>query len=142
MGVQWTPDLSVGVELIDNQHKELFRRVNDLLEASSQGRGKEEIGRLIQFLADYVVTHFAAEERTMARYGYSGLSAHRAEHNKFVRDFTDLAQSYQVGGVSSSLVITLQSKVVGWLINHIGKSDKVLGAFIQQQAEGRPGQRK
>ncbi|MHB1162771.1 MAG: hypothetical protein ACYC3V_20925 [Chloroflexota bacterium] len=35
MPVRWTPDLSVGVTLIDDQHKELFKRVNQLLEAAA-----------------------------------------------------------------------------------------------------------
>ena len=28
--IKWTDDLSVGVELFDNEHKELVRLVNDL----------------------------------------------------------------------------------------------------------------
>jgi len=38
MKLQWTQDLSVGVEEIDNQHKELFERINNLDSAMSRQR--------------------------------------------------------------------------------------------------------
>ncbi len=131
MPVQWTPDLSVGVNLIDDQHKELFKRVNQLLEATSQGKGKDEIGKTLQFLSDYVVTHFGTEEKAMIQHGYGGIAAHKAEHLAFLRDFGDLAKGYDSQGASTSLVLSLQRRVVDWLINHIGKSDKALGAFLK-----------
>lgn len=31
MAIEWTPALSVGVEYIDNQHKEWFEKANNLL---------------------------------------------------------------------------------------------------------------
>ena len=52
MAIEWTKDLETGVALIDEQHKELFDRVNKLLAASSQGRGKEEVGSLLGFLEE------------------------------------------------------------------------------------------
>ncbi len=131
MPVQWTPDLAVGVSLIDDQHKELFKRINQLLEASSQGKGKEEIGKLIQFLSDYVVTHFGTEEKAMVQHGYGGIAAHKGEHLAFLRDFGDLAKSYEAQGASTSLVIALQRRVIDWLNNHIRQSDKALGVFLK-----------
>ncbi|MGE5620693.1 MAG: bacteriohemerythrin [Sphingomonadaceae bacterium] len=133
MPVQWTSDLSVGVALIDDQHKELFKRVNQLLEATSHGKGKEEIGRIVQFLGEYVVTHFGTEEKAMIQHGYGGIATHKAEHLAFLKDFEDLAKSYQTQGTSTSLVLALQRRVVDWLINHIGKSDKALGTFLKSK---------
>jgi len=131
MAVQWTPDLAVGVTLIDDQHKELFKRINRLLEASSQGKGKDEIGKLIQFLSDYVVTHFATEEKAMIQHGYGGVSAHKLEHLAFLRDFRDLASSYESQGASTSLLLAVQRRVIDWLNNHIRQSDKALGGFLK-----------
>lgn len=65
MAIEWTQDLSTGSDEIDNQHKELFRRINSLLDACNQGKGREEIGKTVQFLEDYVITHFSAEEEYM-----------------------------------------------------------------------------
>ena len=55
MAIKWSPEYAIDVEIIDNQHKELFNAVNNLLEACSQGKGKEEAGKILQFLENYVV---------------------------------------------------------------------------------------
>ena len=62
MAIEWTEDLATGVNKIDNQHKELFKRINNLLEACNQGRGKNEVEKVIKFLDDYVIIHFSEEE--------------------------------------------------------------------------------
>ena len=63
--MEWTQDLSVGVNKIDEQHKELFSRINNLLTAIKQHRCKDEIDNTIAFLEDYARTHFSYEEKQM-----------------------------------------------------------------------------
>jgi len=48
MAFQWRQDLSVGFQEIDDQHKELFRKINDLLESIGQGRGIQEVKNMIK----------------------------------------------------------------------------------------------
>ncbi len=134
MALTWTPDLSVGIEAIDKQHKELFKRVNDLLAASSQGKGKDEIGNVVKFLESYVVFHFSAEERYMAQHAYPALAAHKQEHAKFLKDFATLKGELQVQGVSAAMVVRMHTWLGDWLKNHIGKVDKAIGAYMKVQA--------
>jgi hemerythrin len=53
--MEWTEDLSVGIDLIDNQHKELFTGINDLVAAIKQSTCKYRIGDVVKFLDDYIV---------------------------------------------------------------------------------------
>lgn len=133
MAVEWTSDLSVGVPQIDWQHKELFKRVNDLLEAMRAGQGKKEVGKVVEFLRDYVVSHFGSEEELMRQNSYPSASGHKALHEKFVADFRLLEKSILSGDWNSSFVISLQRYLVDWLNNHIGKVDKDLGAFLRSR---------
>ncbi len=48
--ISWTNDLSVGVQVIDDQHKEIFAQLNRLMDACNQGKGKQQIGEVIVFL--------------------------------------------------------------------------------------------
>lgn len=57
MGIVWTESLSIGIEAIDNQHKELLLRFDMLLNACQAGQGIKELKRLQGFLEDYIVTH-------------------------------------------------------------------------------------
>ena len=45
MAMQWNENLAVGVDVIDNQHKGIISRINNLLNAMSQGKGKDEVGK-------------------------------------------------------------------------------------------------
>ncbi len=131
MGIQWDRTLSVGVKLIDEQHQELFRRVNTLLEAMMKGQGKPEIEKLLQFLASYVVEHFGAEEKLMAQYKYPGVAAHKQQHVDFVKQFGELKAKFDQVGATGDVTITLNRFVGTWLRDHIGSQDTALGKFLQ-----------
>ena len=46
MSIHWTPELSVGVEEIDNQHKELYRNVDLFFEQIRKGNGNGNLANL------------------------------------------------------------------------------------------------
>ena len=71
MALQWTVALATSVGEIDDQHKELFDRVNSLLAAIGLNKGRQEMEQVIQFLTEYVVLHFGTEERYMQKFGYT-----------------------------------------------------------------------
>lgn len=58
MPIEWSTELTTGVERIDNQHKELINRINKLQGASREGKGKEVIDELMVFLEDYIKSHY------------------------------------------------------------------------------------
>ena len=70
MRVQWSDDLTTGIDKIDNQHKNLIIKVNELLQAINAGKGKRQIGSMLEFLGEYVVEHFSTEEEYMKEYNY------------------------------------------------------------------------
>ena len=63
--VTWTDNLSVGVELIDNQHTVLFNTINELHDAMMKGQGRAKVGELLGMLLAYTRNHFSAEEALM-----------------------------------------------------------------------------
>lgn len=133
MAIQWTQELSVGVTEIDKQHKELFKRVNDLLDALNQGKGKGEVGNLIKFLGDYTVVHFRDEEALMAKHKFPGLQAQKTEHAQLIKDFGDMSKEFSATGPSLPLLMQVQRKLVDWLTKHISKMDKEIGKFINEK---------
>ncbi len=90
MFVKWKDDLSVGIDWIDRQHQELFKRINSFLEGMQKGKGKEELEELMDFLANYVQEHFQTEERYMQKYNYPGLSEHKKQHQSFIQEVENL----------------------------------------------------
>jgi len=132
MPIEWTKDLQVGVETIDEQHRELFKRINDLAEAMWEGRGKEESVKVMDFLGDYVVTHFSTEEGYMSSQEYPEYAAHKRIHDKFVEDFNKLRKQFDSGDVTSDMVIKVLDETCDWLKGHIKGTDKKLGSFLNR----------
>lgn len=120
----WDKGLEIGNDDIDNQHKEIFKRVNKLLSAMADGSGKDTIGKLIAFLTEYVAIHFNAEEALMRKHSYTDYLLHQMQHKQFTDDVLRLKQDFESQGATSDLVIQMQKKVCNWLRNHIGTEDK------------------
>ena len=133
MGIQWTPDLAVGVPAIDQQHKEIFRRVDALLEASAKGVGRERLAELLPFLGSYVIQHFGDEEKAMKDAGYPEYPRHKQLHAAFLAEFVTLRKRYETEGATTAVTLEVQRKVVDWLVHHIKKEDKAVGAFIKSK---------
>jgi hemerythrin len=131
MAIEWNDNLVTGNDSIDEQHKELFRRVDTLLEACNQRKGKEEVHNLLRFLGDYVKTHFAMEENLQKKSGYPHYRAHKEQHDDFIRVLEALVQQFNAEGATLPLVIQTNQSVVNWLINHINVKDKDLAAYLR-----------
>jgi hemerythrin len=133
--MKWTPDLAVGVDVIDAQHRELFDAINAVLEATAAGREQREVVGLMEFLEEYIAHHFGLEEMYMRRYVYPGYPYHKSEHTGFVNDFFDLREDLDRNGVTPALTGKVTRRVSDWLVDHIGKVDKALGAFLREVRE-------
>lgn len=131
--MEWTEDLSVGVEEIDNQHKELFRRINGLVADVKAGRCRYTVGGTVSFLEDYVISHFGEEEKLMLLHQYPGFEGHRAQHTEFLRNLVALKKEMEEESSSYVISVTTNQLVVDWILAHIAKTDKGLGLFLREK---------
>ena len=130
MAFEWSASLVVGVQEIDEQHQELFRRAERLILALRAG-DRSEVEPLIRYLTDYAVSHFEAEERCMAREGYPGLAGHRAAHQAFRDEFQGLVRDYQRKGPTPLVALSIHNWLADWLRHHIGGADVDLGLWLK-----------
>ncbi len=68
--VIWDETFSVGVEVIDEQHKKLFKMLNTMIEAENTSVNSEIISTVLTEMRQYASEHFALEEKYMLEYGY------------------------------------------------------------------------
>jgi hemerythrin len=130
VAVQWDPALALGHAEIDAQHRELFRRFGALVQALESGDQKG-IRVLFEFLGEYVVSHFAAEERLMARVAYPGANVHAAAHARFVREYRDLQALYEANGATHGVVVKTRTWIDDWLRSHIAGIDQALARHLR-----------
>ena len=134
--IEWDPAISMGVDTLDMQHRELIERINDLRIAISQGQARSETGRMISFLEEYVKMHFSMEETLMKRRKYREYVSHRQEHLNFLTMFLEMKKKYEdlssQGAGLSFFAVDLDRKLAEWLLEHITKVDKQFGDFLGQ----------
>ena len=126
--VKWDSSYSVKVKRCDEDHRKLFSLINDLHEAMLAGKGAEKVHQVVNELANYAKSHFAAEEAFMERTKYPALSSHRAEHQAFVKRVGQFQQDLQANKAGESLsVVTFLNE---WLSHHIKQIDHRYSAHL------------
>ena len=137
--MEWTDKLATGISTIDSQHKELFKRINNLVIAIKEHRCKSEIDGTIKFLDDYAKVHFSAEEKHMQEANYDGLEDQRRDHKQYLAALAELkeeASQPRVPGSSYDLSATTNQVVVDWIVDHIMKVDMKFAEYLKQQGKG------
>ena len=128
--MEWSENLSVGVEEIDEQHKELIHRVNEFYMAIKQNKSKEEALRILKYLSSYVVVNFADDERLQVKYNYPGYLEHKKIHTEFIKSVKELTASVEQEGVNSMTFMSIGATLSNWLVTHISQQDKKIGAHL------------
>jgi hemerythrin len=134
--MEWSDKLAVGIETIDSQHRELFIRINKLVQAIKAHRCKDEIDGVIKFLEDYARVHFSEEERHMRDTKYAGYEEQRQEHEKYLtalRELKEQAALPRIQGASYDLSATTNQVIVDWIVDHILKVDMKFGDYLRKR---------
>jgi len=126
----WNKSYSVGVQALDSQHTVLFGLLNDLHAAMMKGQAQSLTGPLLRKLADYTRSHFAAEEQMMASARYPGLTDHRAKHRDLIRQVEEFSGRFEKGEIALNL--HLMNFLRDWLMNHIQKTDREYGPWLNE----------
>ncbi|MDR2443646.1 MAG: bacteriohemerythrin [Deltaproteobacteria bacterium] len=130
----WTKSLETGVAKIDEQHKELFRQVDILVDRSQADR----IEKTLEFLKSYVAKHFADEEYLQKINNYPKAEAHKKLHVDFTKTFKELYDKYKTAGDRKlTVVLSINSAVIGWLKDHIMVHDKEFATYYLAKNQAR-----
>jgi len=130
MSLNWDNNLATGINSIDNQHKELFDRINLLLVAMKNGKGKNAVIKTLNFLEEYVIKHFDEEEEIQKKNNYPKYNIQHKQHEEFKTELKELRKVFEVTGISAIFVINVQQKMSNWWRGHIKDLDKDLGKFL------------
>ncbi|MCP3689332.1 MAG: hemerythrin family protein [Gammaproteobacteria bacterium] len=120
--ISWSPQLSVGIDSIDEQHKKLINMINALNDALNSGESKEVMVKIFDGLVVYCDKHFTFEEDLFNTHGFAGGSAHKNEHDKLRSQVVELKR--KLDGGNFMIGLELMGFLKDWLTNHIMKSDK------------------
>jgi hemerythrin-like metal-binding protein len=120
VGLVFNPStMGTGVDSVDSQHRQLFDIINRLSSDMAAGKGKDEVGRVLDELAKYAVSHFAHEEGCMVRFNCPVASQNKAAHAAFIQTFTNLKAEFDRTGPTATLAMRVQQEISKWITSHI-----------------------
>lgn len=128
---EWNDSYSVGIQSIDEQHKKLFGMINALHEAIKQKRPREVMGRTLEELVEYTMTHFSDEETLMEKYGYPEFATHKQSHAALTVQVNDIFHRFRRG--EPVISVELFGFLINWLKEHIQGTDKRYTAFLNSK---------
>lgn len=129
MRYQFTEACMIGVEQIDNEHRELFKLIgaaHNLLEDETIKDKYDHIRMIMERLKKYAAEHFAHEEAYMEKIHHPELAKQKKQHAYFVSKLTEL----DIKGISEEQEETLNeilAFLLKWLYQHIIGLDSMIG---------------
>ncbi len=132
--MSWGPKLSIGIDEIDDQHKELVSLINQLHKAMRMKKGAKKSGEILNGLAEYTVYHFDNEKNIFEKYGYPDAEAHLKIHDDLVAKVLEFKTQFDEG--KAALTIDLMDFLNSWLKDHILKTDTKYVPFLKEKMQG------
>jgi len=129
MAHRLSSELASGFAEMDGQHGALLQRLDAALEAV-RSDSLATTKRALQDLGDYLLAHFAEEEKFMAAAAYPERSRHKSAHDLFIQDFVQLTRELDLTGLSIPVAEWITTRVPEWLKFHIQVNDIPLGRFL------------
>ncbi|MCL1992637.1 MAG: bacteriohemerythrin [Spirochaetes bacterium] len=132
--VKWSPTFSCGIKIIDDQHKDLIKLINDMYNHSS-GNPKEEreyFSKIIHRAVKYVKEHFQTEEKLMIITKFPGYHEHKKAHHDFTLTVIDAVKNFEEGKRFTLLDFTNFLK--DWALSHIAFMDKDYANYFKEIA--------
>ena len=127
----WSDTYNVKIGIIDMQHKNLVKILNDLHQAMVVGHGKEQLGKILSNLIKYTQVHFKTEEDLLQSRHYPEYDQHKFEHDRLLETVLSFQGRFQRNEVG--LTIEVMDFLKNWLSKHILGTDKRYGPFLNAQ---------
>jgi hemerythrin len=120
--------LETGIPAIDDQHKELFRQVDILLDNSKADR----VPQTLKFLGEYVKKHFGDEQAMHLKSKYPKTAEHKKMHADFVAAYTKMVEEYTADSPNKlATLLKINKTVLDWLKHHIMIEDKDFATYYK-----------
>ena len=133
--VVWTPKMSVGVPILDHDHRVLIALVNQISLPENR-TDPLAVEFVLDELRGYTALHFNREEDMIAQAGFPDIVRHRNIHRTMINSVSDL-QNRVLTAFTPGLGEELHHFLARWLTNHIMVEDMGYVPYLRGQIPGK-----
>ena len=120
--IEWSNEYSVGVSVMDEEHKGFIGIINKVIAARQRNYSQEEVEEVLSGLVKFAKEHFKAEEAYMSKFEYPDYLLHYNEHLNFSLHM--IIYNNQVINGEYNIMDELYNYLQEWFVHHIQKTDK------------------
>ena len=132
--IEWNDTMSIGIEVIDRDHRLLVDLLNLLHDAVEDDQGKETTGSVLNSLSDYTEYHFSREESMLKACNYPDLARHIKAHESLKARVNEVRKDYEEGD-SADIDRYVLEFLKDWLQAHIIGRDKLYQACMREHID-------
>jgi hemerythrin len=130
---EWRDELAIGDPVVDAQHRAFFEEVGQIRTAVLADAPKDCFLSYCDRFAANLRTHFAEEERLMARIGFPGLREHRIEHAALLARVADSRREVEGSDCLLDCMLGTRNLMV-MLSEHVLSRDMEIKSYIRDGA--------
>lgn len=123
--IAWQDEFSVGVTVIDEQHKMLLQVINTFLASLEDNDDRFAIGRSLDEMIKYTEYHFYTEQLLLEK--HPDFLAHLNQHWQLVKKAKKIQDDFEH---HLELKADIFDFLLSWLKNHILGTDKVYFSYL------------
>lgn len=120
--IEWNDSLATGHEMVDHDHQQLIKSLNELEVALQQGASEEHLLEILSFLICYANEHFAREEALMERVQCPVRAGNCQAHAKLRVRLGEWVQLLKKPGAPEHARM-IYTELSAWITDHILKID-------------------
>lgn len=126
---EFKEEFRTGIEMIDREHARLFEIADKAYATMMDDFIPDKYDYIVEILnelKDYAATHFQHEEEYMRSINYRRLLSQKAMHDEFIHKISEYDLS-TLDENQKEAIMEILNFLNDWLVNHIMKSDKLIG---------------
>ncbi len=128
--IRFTDAYDTGVEFSNEEHIKIFDYINAAHAAVKDGKTAADLKAVLEEMAEFVVKHFAHEEKEMIQYNYKDYNSHKKIHTELLNTVTGILGQIDAGEEVD--LIEVLKFLRHWLKNHIQVIDMEYGPFMNE----------
>lgn len=135
MTIVWRPELSVGNEIIDDDHKALIEVINKY-QGAVDSMDHEAIKEVFEELFKYTEEHFEREEKLQQAVHYPYYRSHQELHRQLINKLVDINEAFLNETQQNGSFEMTRQLLRRWLIDHIIKEDLKMAPYVRGGRKG------
>jgi len=129
----WTPELSLGIDEIDEEHMKWIAYINALHVGVEAGKEQEILETLLEDAINFSKEHFEHEQSLFSKTKYEKTEEHIKLHEGFLKELYELKERL-IKEDASVLTDEVMTSLKKWLIEHVQEVDREYASYVKENA--------